>query len=247
MQSPLLTQTQQPATYSWDEHEAWRQLYSRQAELLANRAASACLRGLALSGITPNALPRFEAINAALAQQTGWQVVPAEGLVPDDAFFALLAERKFPATTFIRPLDSLDYIEAPDMFHDVFGHVPMLTNPAFTAFLQGVGELGLRYADNAEAIHILSRLYWFTVEFGLIEEDGRRLLYGAGLMSSPGEAVYSVESEEPTRHAFELETVLGMTYRKDVFQTRYVVIPGFEALYEALPRLDTAVRNALAA
>ncbi len=177
-------------------------------------------------------IPRFEAVNRALRAATGWQLVAVPGLVPDLVFFEHLANRRFPVTVWLREEHEFDYIVEPDVFHDFFGHVPMLFTPKFADYMQAYGRGGLKAAQLG-ALQWLARLYWYTVEFGLVRgRDGLRD-YGAGILSSPGEISYAVESPRPRRVAFDLLRVMRTRYRIDTFQPTYFVIDGFEQLFEA--------------
>ena len=215
--------------YTADEHATWLFLYDRQLEVLAERACPEFLDGLKALDLRGSGIPDFEDVSARLRPLTGWCIAPVEGLVPDEAFFGFLAERRFPAGNFIRRADSLDYIEAPDIFHDVFGHVPMLTNPAFADFMQAYGLAGLRAARQG-GIEALARLYWFTVEFGLMQTPRGLRIYGAGIASSCEEAVHALESDTPRRIGFTPRRAAETAYRVDDLQPLYMVIESFEEL-----------------
>ncbi|WP_129793111.1 phenylalanine 4-monooxygenase [Sphingosinicella sp. CPCC 101087] len=229
---------------SAEDHAVWDFLFARQQDALAGRAVRAFEEGLEVLRLSRPGVPDFDELNERLFGRTGWTVVAVPGLVPDDVFFEHLRHRRFPAGNFIRKRSQLDYLEEPDVFHDVFGHVPLLANPAVADFMQALGELGLQ-ALEAGALHRLARLYWYTVEFGLAREDDCLKIYGAGIVSSFGESRFSLESPEPNRIAFDLERVLRTAYRSDAFQKSYFVIDGlpgllkvtegrdFEALYRA--------------
>ena len=221
--------------YTPVEHATWRALCDRQQAILSARACGAFLQGLEALDLRGSGVPDLAVLNQELGALTGWSVVPVEGIVPDPVFFALLAERRFPAGRFIRRPEQMDYLEEPDIFHDVFGHVPMLTDPAFADFMQAYGRAGRRAAATGR-MHELARLYWYTVEFGLVASaDGPRI-YGAGIASSPGESVYSLESREPARIPFDLRSVLRTRYRTDDLQPLYYVIDSLEALLELADR-----------
>ncbi len=211
------------------EHETWRTLYRRMMTVLPGRACDEFLSGLEKLKLA-DGIPDFETLSADLQAITGWQVVATPGLVPDDVFFEHLANRRFPAGNFIRAADSLDYIEEPDVFHDVFGHVPMLAHPVFADYMEAYGKGGLR-AEGLGALDHLARLYWYTVEFGLIETPKGLRLYGSGIVSSRAESVFALESPSPNRIGFDLERVMRTKYRIDDFQESYFVIPSFEALF----------------
>src|SRR5690606_2672989 len=208
--------------YTAEEHETWRQLFARQRALLPGRACQAFLEAQAAMGMSPDRIPRFDDLNEALAGTTGFRIVGVEGLLPELDFFDHLAHRRFPATWWIRRPDPLDYIEEPDLFHDLFGHVPLLMNPVFADYLQAFGRGGVKaHALGPDALMCLARLYWYTVEFGLIREQGGLRIYGSGIVSSSGESVYSVESAAPNRIGFDLERVMRTRYRIDTFQKTY--------------------------
>ncbi|HEX8482351.1 MAG TPA: phenylalanine 4-monooxygenase [Allosphingosinicella sp.] len=212
-----------------EEHRVWDVLYARQRRKLAGRAVAAFERGLDSLLLSRSGIPDFDDLNDRLFARSGWMVVAVPGLLPDEIFFAHLARRQFPAGNFIRPATSLDYLEEPDVFHDVFGHVPLLADPWFADFMQRLGEEGLK-AVSAGRVALFSRLYWFTVEFGVALEDGALRLYGAGLASSFGEAAYALDSAKPQRLPFDLERVIRTPYRSDIFQPRYFVIDGLDTL-----------------
>jgi phenylalanine-4-hydroxylase len=214
-------------------------LFARQCAALEGRAVGAFFEGLDVLRLSRPGIPDFDELNERLFARTGWTVVSVPGLVPDEVFFAHLAKRRFPAGNFIRATDSLDYIEQPDAFHDVFGHVPLLAQPAVADFMQAMGAAGLA-ALKAGALHRLARLYWYSVEFGLALEEGAVRLYGAGLLSSFGESRFALQSPEPNRRPFDLHTVLRTRYRSDAFQQGYFIIPGFDALLHLLEDNDVA-------
>lgn len=212
-----------------EEHRVWDILFARQRSKLAGRAVAAFENGLDSLRLSRSGIPDFDDLNERLFARSGWSVVAVPGLLPDEIFFAHLARRRFPAGNFIRPASSLDYLEEPDVFHDVFGHVPMLAEPWFADFMQRLGEEGLKAVASGR-LAAFSRLYWFTVEFGLAREDGALKLYGAGLASSFGEAAYALDSARPERLRFDLGRVLRTPYRSDVFQPRYFVVDGMDEL-----------------
>ena len=226
--------------YAQEDHQVWSLLYRRQVSNLSDKASRPFLEGLQRVGFKPYCIPRFEETNTRLEALTGWQLQPVPGIVPDLEFFEMLNQRRFPATTWIRSLQQLDYLEEPDMFHDLFGHVPLLSDEDYTRFLQQLGQLALTFRDDTWRIHLLSRIYWFTVEFGLIRESGAIRIYGAGLLSSVGETQYAL-SKTPQQRGYMLEDVLRTAYRKDDFQPLYYVVENFEELYGSLSSLDLAL------
>ncbi len=220
--------------YSDTDHDVWRQLYERQRQLLVGRASDEFLAAQDAMGMSAERIPKFAEINAVLKQATGWEIIGVEGLLPEFDFFDHLANRRFPVTWWIRRPDQLDYIEEPDLFHDLFGHVPLLMLPVFADYMAAYGRGGVKaHGINPDALMYLTRLYWYTVEFGLIrQKDGLRI-YGSGIVSSKGESIYSLESASPNRIGFDLERIMRTRYRIDTFQKTYFVIDSFEQLMEA--------------
>jgi len=218
--------------YSGAEHQVWDTLYERQAALLPGRACEPFLKGLEALDLHREGIPDFARINAELTRLTGWSVVAVPGLVPDEVFFEHLANRRFPAGQFIRRADQLDYLQEPDIFHDVFGHVPMLTDPVFADYMQAYGEGGRR-AEGLGRLTNLARLYWYTVEFGLMQTGAGLRIYGAGIVSSRAESIFALDDPSPNRLGFDLERIMRTPYRIDDFQQVYFVIPSLEALLEA--------------
>ncbi len=215
--------------YTAAQHGVWDRLYQRQAAQLPGRVAPLFLEGLELLGMAQPGIPDFEQLSARLMRATGWSVVAVPGLVPDAVFFEHLAQRRFVAGSFIRSPEQLDYLQEPDVFHDVFGHVPLLAHPVFADYMQAYGQGGLR-ALTFGAIHQLARLYWYTVEFGLIRDRDALRIYGAGIVSSHGETRYALDDPAPLRIGFNLRRVLRTRYRIDKFQQNYFVIDSFEDL-----------------
>lgn len=224
--------------YTPQEHAVWKTLFERQSKLLPGRACDEFVRGMQDLPIGPDQIPNFEQLSETLSQRTGWQIVAVPGLVPDDVFFEHLAHRRFPAGHFIRKPHELDYLEEPDVFHDVFGHVPMLMNPAIADYIQAYGEGGLR-AKRLGVLEKLARVYWYTVEFGLVKQPSGLRVYGAGIASSATESVFSVEDDSPNRVAFDLERVMRTNYRIDDFQESYFVLENLNDLLK-LARIDFA-------
>jgi phenylalanine-4-hydroxylase len=215
--------------FTAEDHRVWDLLFARQQQLLERRAVRAFHDGLDVLRLSRPGIPQLDELNERLFARTGWTVVSVPGLVPDDIFFEHLANRRFPAGNFIRSASQLDYLEEPDVFHDVFGHVPLLAQPAVADFMQAMGEQGLE-ALRLGALHRLARLYWYTVEFGLAREDGALKIYGAGILSSFGESRYALESPVPNRPAFELARILRTRYCSSEFQRSYFVIDSFDEL-----------------
>jgi phenylalanine-4-hydroxylase len=212
---------------------------ARQAKLSPGRASAAWLHGLEALRLSESGIPNFEELSDRLMRLTGWQVVAVPGLVPDDVFFDHMANRRFVAGNFIRRPDQLDYLQEPDVFHDVFGHVPMLADQRFADYLAAYGRGGIR-ALKLGALKQLSRLYWYTVEFGLVEEDAGLRIYGSGIVSSFGESQFALDSDSPNRIGFDLKRVMRTEYRIDDFQQNYFVIPSFDELLRVTLETDFA-------
>lgn len=227
------------AHYTPEEHRTWDTLFARQAKLLPGRASEAYLRGLDVLKLSKPGIPDFAELSERLTALTGWQVVAVHGLVPDDVFFDHMANRRFVAGNFIRRPDQLDYIQEPDVFHDVFGHVPMLADPVFADYLAAYGRGGQRALGLGGLKH-LSRLYWYTVEFGLIAEPEGLRIYGSGIVSSFAESRFALDDPSPNRIGFDLERVMRTEYRIDDFQQNYFVIPSFDELLRLTVETDFA-------
>jgi len=228
---PDYTVDQDWDAYSPREHDLWRRLYDRQMGLVPRYASDEFCDTLATLNFAEG-IPRFDAINRMLGPKTNWQLVAVPGLLPDLDFFDHLAHRRFPVTVWLREPEEFDYIVEPDIFHDFFGHVPMLFNPVFADYIQAYGRGGIK-AHALGAIEMLARLYWYTVEFGLIETPRGIRTYGAGILSSGGEIAYSVESPEPNRLGFDLLRIMRTKYKIDTFQETYFVIEDFKQLFDA--------------
>ena len=261
-------------SYTPEDHEVWKILYARQQEVLKGRASDEFLRTQREMGMSPDQIPKFQDINKLLMDATGWQLIGVEGLLPELDFFEHLANRRFPVTWWIRRMDQLDYLSEPDLFHDLFGHVPLLMNPVFANYMAAYGRGGVKahgiaeaaraaattvvdgveHFDEAKALSLgsdaltnLTRLYWYTVEFGLIRQaDGLRI-YGSGIVSSKGESIYSLESDAPNRIGFNLERIMRTKYRIDTYQKTYFVIDSYEQLMEATFPDFTPIYQRLAA
>lgn len=226
-------------TYTPEDHATWDTLFARQSRLLPGRASDAWFRGLDVLRLSKPGIPDYRELNDRLAKLTGWQVVAVPGLVPDEVFFDHMANRRFVAGNFIRRPDQLDYLEEPDVFHDVFGHVPMLADPVFADYLAAYGRGGQR-AMQMGALKNLGRLYWYTVEFGLVQEREGLRIYGSGIVSSFSESRFALDDPSPHRIGFDLKRVMRTDYRIDDFQQNYFVIPSFEELLRATVETDFA-------
>ena len=218
------------ARYTSADHDTYRRLYERQSALLPGLASDAFIAALPSLG-AQDRIPRFEEINERLYRATRWEIVAVPGLIPEVPFFTLLANRQFPVTDWIRTPEEFDYIVEPDIFHDLFGHVPLLFNPVFADYVQRYGQGGLK-AQGLGACELLSRLYWYTIEFGLIRQSDGLRAYGAGILSSAGELAYSVQSPTPQRLPLQLERTMRTRYKIDTYQQTYFVIDSFEELFD---------------
>jgi len=225
--------------YTAEEHATWDTLFARQIAMLPGRVTPEFMDGLDVLRLSKPGIPDFDELSERLMKATGWQVVAVPGLVPDDVFFDHLANRRFVSGNFIRRPDQLDYLQEPDVFHDVFGHVPLLANPVFADYMQAYGQGGQRAAAMG-AIDRLSRLYWYTVEFGLVRAGDGLALYGAGIVSSRSESIFALDDASPNRIGFDLKRVMRTRYRIDDFQQSYFVIDSFEELLDQTLNTDFA-------
>ena len=222
------------SSYSDVDHETWATLFARQRDILQGRASTAFLQAQDAMGMSPLQIPKFDDLNRVMRAATGWEIVGVEGLLDELTFFDHLANRRFPITWWIRKPEQLDYLSEPDLFHDLFGHVPLLMNPVFADYMQAYGRGGVKaHGLGPQALVNLTRLYWYTVEFGLIREPEGLRIYGSGIVSSKGESMYSLESPAPNRIGFDLERVMRTRYRIDTYQKTYFVIDDFAQLFEA--------------
>ena len=229
--NPDFTIDQDWSSYSAAEHDRWDRLFNRSRAVLQDRACDEFIAMMNALKLSESGIPDMEKLSDRLEKTTGWRVVPVAGLVPDDVFFNLLANKRFPAAAFIRPEEEMDYLEEPDIFHDIFGHVPLLANPVYSDFMQAYGKGGQR-ALQLGRLPNLARLYWYTVEFGLIRRKAGLGIFGAGIVSSAAESVFALESDSPNRIAFDLERVMRTKYVIDDFQQTYFVIDSFDKLLE---------------
>lgn len=221
--------------YTEEDHAVWRALFERQARILPGRACAEYLEGLRGLGVAADGIPEFRRLNGILSRATGWELVAVPGLVPDAVFFEHLAHRRFPTTWWIRKREQMDYLQEPDVFHDLYGHVPLLMNPVFADYMQAYGRGGMKAERLGEIAH-LARLYWYTVEFGLIRDasaPGGLRIYGSGILSSKAESIYCLDSGAPNRVGFDLLRVMRTRYRIDTFQKTYFVIDDFAQLFAA--------------
>ncbi|MCW8107672.1 phenylalanine 4-monooxygenase [Alteromonas ponticola] len=221
--------------WSDEENQIWSELYHRQMEIIQGRACQQYLDGLKLIGLTEKSIPQLPEINKVLLATTGWKTAEVPALINFTEFFRLLANKEFPVATFIRTREEFDYLQEPDIFHEIFGHCPLLTNPAFAHFTHIYGKLGL--AASKEDRVYLARLYWFTVEFGLVNTEEGLRIYGGGILSSPGETIYALESDKPVRKPLDPVDALRTPYRIDIMQPLYYILDKFDDLF-AISEMD---------
>ncbi|CAH6782263.1 Phenylalanine-4-hydroxylase [Vibrio chagasii] len=234
--------------WSLEEDAIWHDLVKRQLDVIDDRACEAYLHGLTLLDLPLDRVPQLPEINKVLKETTGWQVQPVPALIDFDRFFDLLANKRFPVATFLRTREEFDYLQEPDFFHEIFGHCAMLTNPDFAAFTEQYGKLC--QAATSKQRGYLARLYWFTVEFGLVKEGDRLKIYGGGILSSPAETNYALEGDMAVRERFDLQTVLRTPYRIDIMQPKYYVINDLAELFQIsqenlLQQADLAIEAGL--
>lgn len=235
--SRLKKLNQEYAAYTEEDFKVWKILFENQMPNLPQSASKAYLEGVETVRFSANKITNFTELNEILAATTGWTVEVVPGLIDDDLFFGLLHHKRFPSSTWLRTMDQLEYLEEPDMFHDAFAHMPMLTNQPYVDFLEQLARIALKYIDNPRAIQLLSRIYWFTIEFGLIHEKGQLRIYGAGILSSAGETKFCL-SGEPIIKPYNVASILNQGYRKNYFQDIYFVIESYEQLYASLPEIE---------
>ncbi|MFN8353568.1 MAG: phenylalanine 4-monooxygenase [Spirosomataceae bacterium] len=233
--------------YTAEDREVWRLLFERQMQQIPAVASAEFIKGLDSVQFQAQQIPNFTQTDSLLLPLTGWRLHVVEGLIPNKEFFELLSNRCFPATTWLRRLDQLDYLEEPDMFHDVFGHVPMLSNQSLCDFLAALSRIALQHIDNPYAIELIARLYWFTIEFGLIQENGRLKIYGAGILSSRGESEYCLKSPVPQRVPFDIRAMFHTPYIKEKYQDKYFVIDSYEQLFDSIYAIEEILEEEISA
>jgi phenylalanine-4-hydroxylase len=242
---PRLEQMKQDyAAYTEEDFKVWKILFERQIVNLPKAASKAYLDGIKEIDFSADRIADFEDVNNRLANTTGWAIQVVPGLIDDDLFFGLMNNRRFCSSTWLRRMDQLDYLEEPDMFHDAFAHMPMLTNQPYVDFLENLSGIALKHIDNKWAVQLLSRIYWFTVEFGLIRENGELRIYGAGILSSAGETKFSL-SDAPQHIEYDVRRIMNTTYWKDKFQDKYFIIDSYEQLYQSLPEIESVLEEML--
>ncbi len=235
---------QQYEKYTPEDHEVWSILYSRQIECIRDKASRAYLNGIKKCGFESSKVPNFNEVNQRLAAATGWQIYVVPGLIDNQPFFKHLSKKEFPATTWLRTKAQLDYLEEPDMFHDIFGHIPLLSEPKFCEYLRAISKITSKYINDPLAVEYMARLYWYTVEFGLIKEDQNIKIYGAGILSSLGESQFCL-SEEANYLPFNIATIFSYPYIKDRFQDQYFVIDSYHELFESIDSIESVLLDYL--
>ena len=230
--------------YTDDDRFVWKSLFDKLMETLPGRASQSYLDGIKAINFTRDKIPNFLEVNEILISITGWQLEVVKGLIDNKLFFELLQDKKFPASTWFRKPEQLDYLEEPDMFHDVFGHVPLLTNQHFCNFLEGLSKIALKHINNEYAIELISRIYWYTVEFGLIENENGLKIYGAGILSSSGESVYCL-GDQPQRTPYNVLDIMNTPYIKDKFQEKYWVIDSYKQLFDSVDEIENTLEKLL--
>ncbi len=230
--------TQKYSAYTPEDFEVWSILFNRQIEQLKPIASQAYLEGIKKVNFSAEKIPNYIKTNILLQNLTGWQIHVVPGLIDNRPFFELMQNKRFCASTWLRKREQLDYLEEPDMFHDIFGHVPLLSNQSVCNFLEELARIALRFVENEEAIEYIARLYWYTVEFGLIRENGQLKIYGAGILSSSGESFYCLESSHPQRFNYNIHQIFDTPFIKDHYQEQYFVIESYQQLFDSIPAIE---------
>ena len=230
------------SNYTKQDFEVWKTLFNRQLKLLKPIVSVEYLKALKTVNFKSHKIPDFVEVNAVLKNTTSWSLEVVPNISEQKEFFEFLSQKKFTTTCWLRTMEQLDYLEEPDMFHDVFGHVPLLCNQSYVDFFKGISNIALKNIDNPKVIELLGRLYWFTIEFGLIREDGELKIYGAGIISSKGETEHCL-SKKAKQIPFNIQTIFETNYRTDVFQEIYFVIDSFEQLYNSLEDIELLLQE----
>ena len=230
--------------YTDEDFRVWKILFDRQMDILSQTVSRNYLDALKIVNFRNDKIPDFNEVNSTLNDLTGWNLHVVPNISPQKEFFKYLSEKKFTATCWLRSFEQLDYIEEPDMFHDVFAHVPLLSNTAYCNFFKGISDIALEHIDDPKAIELLGRIYWFTIEFGLIRENGALKIYGAGIISSNGETKHCL-SDASEKINFDVKKILTTDFRTDILQDKYFVIESFDQLYNALPEIKRELESLL--
>ncbi len=232
------------ANYTPEDFEVWRILFTRQLQTLENKVSAEYLSALHQVGFNDHTIPDFEKTNAILREMTGWQLVTVPNISPPGEFFEYLSHKKFTATCWLRGLHQLDYLEEPDMFHDVFAHTPLLCNKDYSTFFENIGKLAVKHEDNPRVLEKLQRLYWFTIEFGLIKENEGLKVFGAGIISSKEETLHAL-GEDSRKTTFDIEKIFNHEFRTDVLQNEYYVIDSFQQLVDSLKQVEAELEKTI--
>jgi len=228
------------ANYTAEDFSVWKTLFNRQMDILHAAVSQEYLQAIKEVDFADHKIPDFIELNEILKQSTGWKIEVVPNICPEDKFFQCIAKKVFTSTCWLRTMEQLDYLEEPDMFHDVFGHMPLLSNANYSQFFTDFGNVALKYLDNPKAIQLLSRIYWYTIEFGLIKENNDTKIYGAGIISSFGETKHAIDNST-TKFDFDIETIIDTPYRTDIIQDKYFVIRSFEQLYSSVADIEQAL------
>ncbi len=234
--------TQVYENYTHEDQAVWKILFERQLNLLKDIGAPEFLHALEKIGFFPDKIPDFRETNAVLNNTTGWTLEVVEGIISESDFFELLSQKRFPATTWLRKMSELDYLPEPDMFHDVFGHVPLLIDKQFSDFFEAFGKLGVKHKNDPQIVQMLGRIYWFTIEFGLMQSTNGLKIYGAGILSSNGESKYAI-SAQPAHLPFDAKVIMHTAFENDKIQETYFVIDSFEQLYKSMPLIQQVINE----
>jgi phenylalanine-4-hydroxylase len=235
--------TQEYSAYTPEDFEVWSILFNRQIEQLKPIASIAYLEGIKKVNFSADKIPNYSDTNILLRNLTGWQIHVVPGLIDNRTFFELMENKSFCASTWLRKQEQLDYLEEPDMFHDIFGHIPLLSNQAVCHFLEELARIALRFVENEEAIEYIARLYWYTVEFGLIRENGKLKIYGAGILSSSGESIYSTQSTHPQRFNYNVSQIFETPFIKDHYQEQYFIVDSYQQLFNSIPEIERELES----
>jgi phenylalanine-4-hydroxylase len=230
--------------YTSEDFNVWETLFNRQMETLKTAVSVQYLEAIDVVGFTNDKIPNFTEVNKILNTINGWKIEVVPNICPDQKFFQCIANKTFTSTCWLRSMEQLDYLEEPDMFHDVFGHIPLLSNTSYANFFTSFGNIALKFIDNPTAIQLLSRLYWYTIEFGMIKEKGDLKIYGAGIISSSGETKHAIDPSTTKIH-FDIKTIFNTAYRTDIIQDKYFVIDSFDQLYNSIGEIESCLREKL--
>lgn len=232
------------SNYTHQDFEVWKTLFNRQMDILSTTVSAEYLSAIDIIGFRENKIPDFQEVNQVLADNTRWKIEVVPNICPEAKFFECSANKIFTSTCWLRTMEQLDYLEEPDMFHDVFGHMPLLSNDNYANFFSDFGKIAIQYLDNPQAIQLLSRLYWYTIEFGLINENNQLKIYGAGIISSNGETKHAIDNST-SKMPFDIDTILDTPYRTDIIQDKYFVIDSFEQLYSSVSQIQSSIESRL--